>query len=105
MLVAMSDKLKQSGIDEIVCVATSSPWIMQVWAEQIDPESRVTFLSDGNMELSRAAGLTTRAPDYYLGECSARYTMILNHAVIEKLAVEDQIEAFACTRPDAFIRA
>lgn len=103
-LVAMADKLKQSGIDEIVCIATNSPWVMQVWAEKIDPENRLTFLSDGNMEFSRAAGLTARSTDYYLGECSARYSMILNHAVIEKLAVEDQIEAFACTRPDTFIR-
>lgn len=103
-LVAMSDQLKRSGIDEILCVAGNSPWVMQVWAEKVDPDNRITFLSDGNMELARAAGLTARAPDLYLGECSARYTMILNQAVIEKLAVEDQIESFACTRPETFVR-
>jgi peroxiredoxin len=104
-LIGMSDQLTRSGIDEIICVANNSPWVMQIWAEKMDPEGRVTFLSDGNLELARAAGLVTRAPDFFLGECSARYTMILQHAVIEKIAVEEQIEQFACTRPDAFIRA
>lgn len=103
-LVAMSDQLFNSGIDDIICVASNSPWVMQIWAEKMDPQNRITFLSDGNMDLARAAGLTARAPEYFLGECSARYTMILNHAVIEKLAVEDQVGNFACTRPDAFVR-
>lgn len=103
-LVAMSDQLLRSGIDDILCVANNSPWVMQIWAERVDPENRITFLSDGNLELAKAAGLVARAPEYFLGECSARYTMILQHAVIEKIAVEDQIDSFACTRPDAFVR-
>lgn len=103
-LVAMSDQILRSGFDEIICVANNSPWVMQIWAEKMDPEGRITFLSDGNLELARAAGLTTRAPEYYLGECSARYSIILQNAVIEKLAVEDNVEQFACTRPDLFTR-
>lgn len=102
-LVANAPALKASGIDEIICVAPNSPWVVGEWAGQTDPEGRLTFLSDGNHELIRAAGLTSKAPHLFLGECSVRYALMLRHAVIEKIAVEADVENLACTRPAHFV--
>jgi peroxiredoxin len=104
-LVAHAPSLKASGIDEIICVAPNSPWAVQAWAERTDPDGVLTFLSDGNLELTRACGLVARAPHLFLGECSARYIMILHHAVIERLAVETDIEQLTCTRPGLLVGA
>jgi peroxiredoxin len=70
---------------------------VQAWADQVDPGGNLTFLSDGNLELARAAGLVTREPSYFLGECSKRFTLILRNAVIEKIAVEPRIDMVSCT--------
>ena len=102
-LVANAGSLKASGIDEIICVAPNSPWVVAEWSQQTDPEGRLTFLSDGNLELTRAAGLSSKAPHLFLGECSMRYALMLRHALIEKIAVEPDVENLACTRPVKFV--
>ena len=81
----------------------NDPWVIERWAREVDPGGKIRFLSDGNMELTRKLGLSVRADSYHLGERSARYTMILRDAVIEKLAVENAIDEFACTAVDAVL--
>jgi peroxiredoxin len=102
-LVAAAPRLRASGFDEVICIAPNSPWVMREWAERTDPEGRLTFLSDGNLELANAAGLTTTAPQFFLGRCSKRFTMVLRNAIVGRLAIEARLDAFGCTRPTAFI--
>lgn len=102
-LVATAHDLRRSGFDEVVCVAPNSPWVVREWADRVDPEGRLTFLSNGNMELAEATGLVTHGPQYFLGRCSKRFTMVLQGAVVERLAVEGRLDGFACTRPSAFL--
>jgi len=99
LLVQMADQLKASGIDDIVCIAPNSPWVVQEWSRRTDPEGRLMFLSDGNLDFTRQAGMATHEPGLFLGECSKRYTMVVEHAVVTRLAVEDRVEAFNCTNP------
>lgn len=98
-LIANAPRLKAAGIDEIICVAPNSPWVMDEWSRAADPDGKLTFLSDGNAEFTRDAGMLTRAPWLHMGTCSKRYTVIVKDGLVEKLAVEDQIEVFNCTRP------
>ena len=98
-LIAHADRLKAAGVHQIFCIAPNSPWVVREWADHADPEGKLTFLSDGNLAFTRAAGMLARAPEFFLGQCSKRYTMILQHAVVEKLVVEPQIGVFNCTRP------
>jgi peroxiredoxin len=98
-LVATSDKLRASGIDRIFCLATNDPWTLQHWAAQLDPDGKIEFLSDGNLEFGRAMGLTIREPDYFLGERTSRFLMVTEDAVIRHLVVEPNSLALTCTRP------
>ena len=77
--------------------------MVQAWAEQCDPKRELTFLSDGNLEFVRQTGLGTHSIDYFLGECSKRFTMILDKAVVEKLFVEERIDVVKCTTPDLLL--
>lgn len=101
-LKAHASALKASGFGVIICVAPNSPWVVREWAARTDPDGQLMFLSDGNLELARASGLEAHAPQLFLGACSARYAMTLDHGVIAKLAVEADIEALSCTRPRSF---
>ncbi len=102
-LIRESGRLKASGIAEIICIAPNSPWVIDEWAKVVDPDRKLTFLSDGNMDFVHAAGLTTRAAYLFLGHCSKRYSMIVRDGVVEKLSVEDQVELLNCTRPSQLL--
>lgn len=96
--VQRAPQLKASGYDFVACLASNDPWTLDVWGRQLDPEGRLMFLSDGNLEFVRKTGLTRTDPDYFLGERCRRFMMVLNGAVVEKLSVEPELAALTCTR-------
>src|SRR5262249_44161415 len=102
-LVEAAPQLAASGFQAIVCVAPNSPWVVAAWAERTDPDRRLTFLSDGNLELTRALGLSRKAPEFFLGECSARYSLIVRDLAILRVSVEERLEDLSCTRGAAFV--
>ena len=101
--ISNAERLQAAGFQLLACVTPNDPWVMDRWAQDLDPGRKIRFLSDGNLELTRKLGLSVRADSFHLGERSARYTMILKDAVIAKLAVENTIEEFACTAVDAVL--
>jgi peroxiredoxin len=96
--VAGADQLRAAGFDMIVCLAANDPWTVGSWARQVDPQGKIRFLSDGNLEFSRKMGLTDVRQDLYLGERTSRFLMILKNAVVERLAVEPFVEHLTRTR-------
>lgn len=102
-LIGQASKLRASGIDEIICVAPNSPWVVHEWAQRLDPGSQLTFLSDGNLDLAQKSGLSVMERSLFLGQCCKRFTVLLQNAVIEKLAVEETVNALTCTRPSTFL--
>lgn len=101
--IGNAERLRSAGFQLLACITPNDPWVMDRWARELDPARKIRFLSDGNLELTRKLGLSVWADSYHLGERSARYTMILKDAVVEKLAVENTIEEFACTAVDAVL--
>ena len=85
------------------CIAPNDPWVLDRWARDVDPQRKVRFLSDGNLEFTRRLGLAARHEDQHMGDRSHRYSMIVRDAVIEKLAVETSILDYACARSDALV--
>lgn len=101
--IGNAERLRSAGFQLLACITPNDPWVMDRWARELDPGRKIRFLSDGNLELTRKLGLNVRADNFHLGERSARYTMILKDAVIEKLAIENTIDEFACTAVDAVL--
>lgn len=93
-----ADLLKSSGYDLVVCLAPNDPWTVDRWAREIDPERKIRFISDGNLEFSRKLALTEVRTDLYLGERTRRFLMLLNDGVVERVTVEPFVERLTCTR-------
>lgn len=96
--VQKAPQLKASGFSDIVCIAANDPWALEDWRVTLDPEERLTFLSDGNLDFARKTGLTRNDRDLFLGERCRRFVMIVNNAVVERLSVEAELAAITCTR-------
>lgn len=99
--VEKADALLRSGFDQILVIAPSDPFSLAAWAPSIDPKGRLRFLSDGNLEFTRRAGLVSHETELFLGERSRRYLMIVQDAVLERLNIETSVLNVTCTRADA----
>lgn len=102
-LIASADRLKVSGIDLLICITPNDPWTTDAWARQVDPGRKLLFLSDGNLSLATALGVTVRDAEHFLGLRNRRYLMQTRDAVIERLTVETAPMALSCTRPQDII--
>jgi peroxiredoxin len=70
---------------------------VKAWADKVDPERRIIFLSDGNLELARRLGVAVQAEKFYLGERPRRYLLITVDGNVERLTVETNSLAVTCT--------
>lgn len=102
-LVANAERLRRSGYDNIVCIVASDPFVTAAWARQVDPKNWIRFVSDGNLNLAHALGLTTHEHKLFLGDRSERYMLIIDNGTIETVRVEKQITDYSCTRAEAFV--
>lgn len=102
-LVRNADRLRQAGLDHVLCIVTDNPWAVDTWARAVDPAKKVRFLADGNLSFTRALGLSTHEPRLFLGERSDRYMLTVRHGLIDSVRVEDSILDLSCTEPDEFI--
>lgn len=93
-------RLRASGIDDVICVAPNDPWAVNAWAECVDPDNKIEFLSDGNLALARALGVTIIDSENMLGETSARYMLLVSGGVVRRLTVEPHVMKLTCTRAE-----
>lgn len=101
--VAKADALKAKGIDSVVCVSGSDPFVMQAWAEAQHAGGKVLMLSDHKGEFTRALALTLDLSDFGLGERSERYSMIADDGVVTALHVEESILSCDVSGGDALL--
>jgi glutaredoxin/glutathione-dependent peroxiredoxin len=83
-LIVHASRLRATGFDEIVCIVTSDAFSVDAWAKSIDPSRRVRFLSDGELEFSRALDLI--APGR--GDRSEPYILTLQDGVVSTARLE-----------------
>ena len=81
--VEMVLKMFAFGFDIAVCIFSSDPWSFTAWRKQIDPDGRLWFLSDGNLDFGRACCLTATHKEFFLGTRLASFSMIARDRVIK----------------------
>lgn len=96
-----ADTLRRSGVDQLLVISPSDPFAMAAWSREVDPGQKLRFLSDGNLEFTRKAGLVSHEPEFFLGERSRRYTMVVQDAVVERLHIETSVVNVTCSRAAA----
>jgi glutaredoxin/glutathione-dependent peroxiredoxin len=98
--VANADRLRAAGFTTIACITPNDPWVNAVWAKQGDPHGKIDILSDGNLDLAHALGLTVVGRQAHAGTRSQRYLIQLREGLIERISVERNPFAVTCTRSE-----
>jgi len=96
--VANADEIIASGYGQVLCIAPNDPFVLDAWRSQVDPQSKIRFLSDGNLDFASALGLSETQDDLFLGKRSKRYMLIISDRTIQRVRVETSILTYACTR-------
>jgi len=95
--VRNADQLHAAGFEALLCLAASDPFTLDAWAQTLDPDRRIRFVSDGNLDFAAALGLVRPHRDLFLGRRSERYLMVVNELKIQVFRVEDSILTVSCT--------
>jgi peroxiredoxin len=85
--VALADKIKAKGVDDIICISVNDAFVMDAWGKSQNA-TEITMLADGNGAFSAAIGLDMNT-DAFGGLRSQRYSMIVDNGVVSALNVEE----------------
>ena len=86
--VVKADKLKEKGVDRIVCLSVNDAHVMKAWGDQQNVDGRIMMIADGSCHFTHAVGLELDRSEGGMGIRSQRYAMIVNDGVVELLNVE-----------------
>jgi peroxiredoxin len=84
-----ADKLKEKGVDAIVCVAVNDVFVMDAWQKATSAGDTIEFLADGSAAFAKAIGLELDGTARGMGIRSQRYAMLVDDGVVKILNVED----------------
>jgi peroxiredoxin len=87
--VALSAKLKASGVDEIWCISVNDAFVMGAWGRDLKATGVVRMMGDGNADFSKAIGLDADFSKHGMGVRSKRYSMLVVDGVVKQLNIEE----------------
>ena len=85
----LAPAFKARGIDSIVCLSVNDAFVMDEWAKNQHADA-ITFLPDGNGELSEKLGMLVDKRSIGFGKRSWRYSMLVEDGVIKKMFIEPE---------------
>lgn len=98
-------KLTMAGYAKIAVITPNDPFVTLAWSKQVDPAANLIFLSDGNLELARALGVTKRFGSIFVGDRPQRYMFVAQKGVIRRFAVEPDFLSITRTGATQALRA
>ncbi|MFP6806275.1 MAG: peroxiredoxin [Pseudomonadales bacterium] len=101
--VVNADKIKEKGVDSIVCLSVNDAFVMNAWGKDKNAEE-LMMVADGNGDFTKAMGLEMDGSAFGLGSRSQRYAMIVEDGKITALNVE-QGPTFEVSSADAILEA
>ncbi len=85
--VVNADKIKDKGVDSIVCLSVNDAFVMGAWGKDQNADE-LLMLADGNGEFTAALGLELDGSGFGMGTRSQRYAMVVEDGTVTHLNVE-----------------
>ncbi len=90
--IEQADKIKNKGVDTIVCVSVNDAFVMDAWSKAENVDRKIMMLADADGSFTKAMGMLVNVNDNGLGMRSQRYAAIIEDNVIKYLAVDEMGE-------------
>lgn len=85
--VTLADKIKEKGVDSIICMAVNDAFVMDAWGKAQNAEELI-MLADGNGDLTKAMGLELDVTGNGMGVRCKRMAMIVEDGVVKHFVIE-----------------
>ncbi len=83
-----SEKYKQKGIDQIICISVNDPFVMNAWGKANEVGDKILMVGDPFLNFTKAIGAEVDKSGRGLGIRSNRYTMLVDNLKIVKIQEE-----------------
>ena len=86
--VKNSEKYKEKGIDQIICMSVNDPFVMNAWGKENNVGDKIIMMGDPFLNFTKAIGAEIDKSGRGLGIRSNRYTMLVDNLKIIKIQEE-----------------
>ena len=83
-----SEKYKEKGIDQIICISVNDPFVMNAWGKENNVGDKIIMMGDPFLNFTKAIGAEVDKSGRGLGIRSNRYTMLVDNLKIIKIQEE-----------------
>ncbi len=83
-----SEKYKQKGVDQIICMSVNDPFVMNAWGKENKVGDKITMVGDPFLNFTKAIGAEVDKSERGLGIRSNRYTMLVDNLKVIKIQEE-----------------
>ena len=86
--VKNSEKYKQKGVDQIICMSVNDPFVMNAWGKENNVGDKIIMVGDPFLNFTKAIGAEVDKSGRGLGIRSNRYTMLVDNLKVIKIQEE-----------------
>ena len=86
--VKNSEKYKQKGVDQIICMSVNDPFVMNAWGKENNVGEKIIMVGDPFLNFTKAIGAEVDKSGRGLGIRSNRYTMLVDNLKVIKIQEE-----------------
>ena len=101
--VKNSEKYKEKGIDQIICVSVNDPFVMNAWGKENNVGDKIIMMGDPFLNFTKAIGAEVDKSGRGLGIRSNRYTMLVDNLKIIKIQVEKDTSSCEISAAENFL--
>ena len=83
-----SEKYKQKGVDQIICMSVNDPFVMNAWGKENNVGEKIIMVGDPFLNFTKAIGAEVDKSGRGLGIRSNRYTMLVDNLKVIKIQEE-----------------
>ena len=83
-----SEKYKQKGIDQIICISVNDPFVMNAWGKENNVGDKIIMMGDPFLNFTKSIGAEVDKSGRGLGIRSNRYTMLVDNLKVMKIQEE-----------------
>ena len=99
-----SEKYKQKGIDQIICMSVNDPFVMNAWGKENNVGDKIIMVGDPFLNFTKAIGAEVDKSGRGLGIRSNRYTMFVDNLKVIKIQEEKDTGSCEISAAENFLK-
>ncbi len=102
--VKNSEKYKEKGVDQIICMSVNDPFVMNAWGKENNVGDKIIMIGDPFLNFTKAIGAEVDKSGRGLGIRSNRYTMLVDNLKIIKIQEEKDTGSCEISAAENFLK-